>query len=376
MIYKKYGKTGNMVSAVGFGGMRFDTSKSHEENADLVLYAVDKGINYLDTAPSYCNSTSEDIMGLAISKINKKRGDFFVSTKLMPHAGKNKQDFIDAVKKSIERTKSDYIDFYHIWCLRKMEHYEHAMKPGMQYEALLEMQQQGLVKHIVCSSHQPGNEIRQIVEDGKVEGVLMGVNILNSAYRWEGVDACIENNLGTVAMNPLGGGSIPTHEEQFQFLCREGETAVEAALRFTISSPITVTLNGFTTKEHVTTACKVADNAQPFGTNELAEIRKNLGENMNSSCTACGYCLKDCPMDINIAAYMQIYNEHIMFGKTEEELTNNMEFQNTFGSLASRTARAEDCIQCGICENICTQHLNIIERLAVTAKWEAGIKRG
>ena len=204
----------------------------------------------------------------------------------------------------------------------------------------------------------------------------MGINILNSAYRWDGVEACLDHDIGTVAMNPLGGGTIPTHEKQLKFLCRGDETAVEAALRFTISSPITVTLCGFTTKEHVDIACNVADNARPYTATELAAIRGKLGENMNSSCTACGYCLKDCPVNINIPAYMQIYNEHIMFGKTEEELTNSMQFENSFGSLASLPARAEECIACGKCETICTQHLNIIERLAKTAKWEDGVVRG
>ena len=54
MIYKTFGKTGIRISAVGFGGMQFDTSKSNERNAELLPYAYEKGINYFDTAPAYC----------------------------------------------------------------------------------------------------------------------------------------------------------------------------------------------------------------------------------------------------------------------------------------------------------------------------------
>ena len=66
MIYKPYGNTGKHVSAVGFGGMRFDTSRSNEENAELVRYACGKGINYFDTAPDYCDDQSEDIYGAGL----------------------------------------------------------------------------------------------------------------------------------------------------------------------------------------------------------------------------------------------------------------------------------------------------------------------
>jgi aryl-alcohol dehydrogenase-like predicted oxidoreductase len=67
MLYSEYGKTGAKVSAVGFGGMRFDTSRSNEENAQLLLYAQSKGINFFDTAPGYCNDMSEDIFGIALA---------------------------------------------------------------------------------------------------------------------------------------------------------------------------------------------------------------------------------------------------------------------------------------------------------------------
>ena len=115
MIYKEYGKTGNKVSAVGFGGMRFDLDKDERENVDLVLYAKEQGINYFDTAPGYCDDKSETIMGKALSQL--KREDYFVSTKYMPTRGENKQDFIDAVKKSLDKLKTDYIDYYHMVCV-------------------------------------------------------------------------------------------------------------------------------------------------------------------------------------------------------------------------------------------------------------------
>ena len=372
MIYKTYGKTKKKVSAVGFGGMRFDTDLSNEKNSELLLYAADKGINYFDTAPGYCEDKSEDIYGIALKQMQRK--DYFVSTKRMPHHAKTKKEHFDFVKKSIERLNSDYIDFFHIWCLRKPEHYTEAFTSG-QYEALVEAKEQGLIKHIVCSSHQPGSQIKDIVNDGKVEGVLMGINILNFPYRWDGVEACEQEGLGVVAMNPLGGGIIPQNEEMLKFLCEEGETPVEAALRFAISSPqITVALNGFTNREHIDTAVRIADLAKPLTKDKLNKITEKIGNNMNAVCTGCGYCMP-CPAEINIPGYMQTYNEKQMFNKTDEQMVEALQGAHDWGILVSSKAKAADCLKCGKCETACTQHLNIIERLEEMAKWEAEIEQ-
>ena len=103
MIYKKYGKLGFDVSAVGFGGMQFDTSKPKDENADLLLYAYDKGINYFDTAPGYCGDKSEEIFGAALKRMKSVRDKIYVSTKKMPTEQDNIESVAQAVKKSLKR---------------------------------------------------------------------------------------------------------------------------------------------------------------------------------------------------------------------------------------------------------------------------------
>ncbi len=371
MIYNEYGNTGKHVSVVGFGGMRFDINKSNEENAELVKYAYSKGINYFDTAPGYCDDKSESIFGLALKEI---RGNYVVSTKGMPVKFDTAEKARDAVKMSLEKLGVEKIDFYHVWCLRKMDHYRLAMKPGGQYEGLLQCKEEGLIDHIVFSSHQPGSEIKEILDEGKMDGVLLGVNILNFPYRWDGVQYAYEKGYGVVAMNPLGGGMIPKHEKELSFIAEEEETPTEAALRFAISCPeITVALNGFTTKEHIDMACKIANSAKPFTSGELNRIKDKLGKTIDSACTACGYCW-DCPKDIPIPAYMQHYNEKIIFGKSDEEIKQIIKGSHGWGLLAAKEGRAKDCIECGNCEDSCTQHLPIIDRLEEIARWEEDIQ--
>ncbi|MGB6371024.1 MAG: hypothetical protein WBF68_08340 [Atribacterota bacterium] len=195
----------------------------------------------------------------------------------------------------------------------------------------------------------------------------MGINILNFPYRWDGVMAAYKKGYGVVAMNPLFGGAIPNHEKELSFLASGGETPTEAALRFLISYPqISVVLNDFTTREHIDMACRVAHEATPFNDKDLEIIRKKIGDDMNSACTGCGYC-DNCPQDIPVPSYMQLYNEKQIFGGSDKEMKKK---SYLWGITESHGARANEYIECGQCEEVCTQYLPIIERLKEIAYWE------
>jgi uncharacterized protein len=101
MIYKQYGRTGKKVSAVGFGGMQFDMTKSLAENAQLLLYAYDKGITFFDTAPGYCDDKSEDIFGLAMEQMAGARDEIVLCTKAMPLTFDSAAKARGAVEKSL-----------------------------------------------------------------------------------------------------------------------------------------------------------------------------------------------------------------------------------------------------------------------------------
>jgi predicted aldo/keto reductase-like oxidoreductase len=372
MHYSEYGRTGKMVSAVGFGGMRFNMELSLEENSELLDYAFEHGINYFDTAPGYCDNKSEDIFGLAFKRL--PRDKFFVSTKLMPAATKSCAETRAKVIESINKMHCGYIDFFHVWCLRKMAHFDDAMKPGGIYEELLRCQADGLIRHIVFSSHQTGSDIRKVIASGKFEGALMGINILNFPYREEGIAAAKEYGLGVVAMNPLAGGLIPQHQDKLGFIAIDGLSPVENALRFLIHHPdINVTLPGITTREHIDTAGRIAA-MPPMAPAEIERIRAGLGKEMNKVCTGCGYCL-NCPQHIPIASYMQYFNAYSLFGLSQEEMIKQIPFQHDWGLLADRKADAVCCTGCNKCEEACTQHLNIIERLKTIAGWEKQSKQ-
>jgi predicted aldo/keto reductase-like oxidoreductase len=244
------------------------------------------------------------------------------------------------------------------------------MRPGGQYEGLLRCKEKGLLRHIVVSTHLRGPEVQSLLEKNEFEGVLLGVNIMNFLYRWEGVTAACRQGLGCVAMNPLAGGVIPQNEKTLAFLAEEGETPTEAALRFCISCPqITVTLVGFGTRDHIDAACRVAERATPFTDEHIERIRSHVSSNMDSLCTGCGYCMGRCPIEIPIAGYMQYYNDKLLCSKSDEEMAKELDSQKKWGILVG-SRPAGDCIACGRCEMACTQHLDIVRRLNTIAQWE------
>jgi len=353
MLKKMYGKTGEELSIIGFGGMRFDNPEDIDANAEIVLYAHEKGVSYFDTAPGYCGDKSEDIMGAAIKQM--KPGSFSISTKCSAAEGDKVRQ---SIERSVERLNVDTIDFFHIWCVMSREAWE-GRKAGGAVEAAAKAKEEGLVKHVVMSSHMPGGELAGVLEEGLVEGVTLGYCAINFPMRQEAIHAAGRLGLGVVTMNPLGGGVIPQNAERFDFIRDEhDESVVAAALRFNLSNPaVTTALVGFTTREHVDQAVNAVADFQPHGAEHLQAIRKRIEDSFSDLCTGCGYCLP-CPVEIAIPKMMDAYNMKMLNNDDNQQIVNRLKWH---WSLPAEMAGT--CTQCGECEERCTQHLPIRERL-------------
>jgi len=351
MWTRPYGKTGKDVTVVSFGGMRFTEPEDIDKNAEIVLHAHRRGINYYDTAPYYCKDKSEDIYGAAFRHM--ARDSFYVSTKCSAaDAGELRR----SLEKSLKRLGTERIDFFHIWCVITLDSWRQRIKGGAVAEAI-KARDEGLVGHVAISSHLPGNELAEVLKEGYFEGVTLGYCALNFPYRRQAVEAAAELNLGVVTMNPLGGGLIPQNPERFSFLRGpDDRSVVQAAIRFNISNPaITSALVGFSSIEHVDEAADAVEDFQPYRPEHIEAIRKQTTEAFNGLCTGCGYCLP-CPQDVPIPQLMDAYN-HKLLG-SEERIRGRLKWH---WGLKPEAAKA--CSLCGACEETCTQHLPIRDRL-------------
>lgn len=359
MIYKDYGRTGKKVSAIGFGGMRFPKDYSIEEGAKVVRRASELGINYFDTAPFYCDDRSEDIMGEAFKAMPNP---FYVSTKSGMGSDPDEDAVRRRIEKSLKRFGVEKINFHHMWCVMNLDHYRKVIAKGGPYWGALKAKEEGLIEHIVVSTHATGKEIATIMKEGYFEGVTLGYNIINFPYRQEGIQAAHEAGLGVVTMNPLSGGLIPQNQDYFSFLKEhENESVMQAALRFNAAhEAITVALAGMGTIEEVEHNVKAVENLEILSEGKIKEVKAKLQGDMNQLCTTCQYC-KKCPKDIDIPKFMNLYNMKVLKGidgikESYANMTKNNAFKND-------NTMPIDCIACGKCEALCTQHLDIIKRL-------------
>lgn len=361
MVYREYGKTGKKVSLIGFGGMRFrpEDYKKGDFNAcaDIMLRAQELGINYFDTAPYYCSDKSEEIFGHAFSQM---KPGFYCTTKnsTINTGDKTADDFRRRLERSLTRMRVPKINFMHIWCVMSYDDYAPMVAPGMLYDGALRAKEEGLIDHIVVSAHASGADIRRILEEGLFEGVLLGYNATNFAYRAEGLRAARELNLGIATMNPLGGGVIAQNPDFYSFLRTDPSFDVpQSAIRFNASHPeISTVLCGISSLSDLESCVAAIDGLEVMDDEKRNKIASRLQEGLDTLCTGCGYC-DGCPASINIPRYMDCYNQYLITGERhaiKSRMSNHWDIDQK---------GAGNCIACGYCESRCTQKLPIIDRL-------------
>lgn len=366
MRYNDYGKTGINLSVIGLGGARYDNDQSIEENSELLLYAYSKGINHFDCCPGY--RCSEEVVGHAIKQLPKN--SFYTTTKDQVVFFTSKNDFKDKIKRSLEKIGADYFDFFYIWNLKKIEEYTQCLAPGGQYESLLELKHEGLIKHILLSSHLTGEESSQIIKDGKIEGILLNMNIMNFPYTWEAAVKAKEIGIGVGAMSPLAGGLIPKYAKKFAFLSSENSPTYEA-LKFITNLPVVdfcyLSINN---KHEIDFACDIAEINQPLNDKAVSNMQKLIGDGLNAACTGCHYCDNICPKSIPIPAYMQFYNLKHLYNMPDDIIKKKLAFARDWFMLACRKSDAMQCTQCGRCEKQCPQKIDIPSRMKYLGKME------
>ena len=360
MIYREFGKTGEKLSVLGFGGIRFPkelymTEPGREELAELAVEAWKNGINYFDTAPSYCNQKGELIYGMAFRHMK----DFYVSTKSQISEDPTADDVRRRLETSLRRMGLEKIHFYHMWCILDIDQYRRVIAPGGPYWGALKAKEEGLIDHICFSAHCRGDEIAEIIRDGYFEGVTLGYNVINGRFRQEGVDAAREAGIGVVTMNPLAGGVIPRNQDKFSFVREhEGQSVCEAALRYNAATPgINVVLSGMSNREELYQNIGALEEPLAYHQDYRRSVALKMDGMYDRLCTGCNYC-QGCPKEIEVSKLMLSYNQYLLNGQKDSSIL--YELQNVWKASLEETV---PCVACRRCEQKCTQHLNIVERI-------------
>lgn len=358
MRLRTFGKTGQQVSEIGMGCMRFENPDNLDEMAEVVLHAHERGVTYFDTAPYYCKDNSEAIVGRAVLEMKKSGRPFQIASKTMaPKAADARKD----LERSLQRLNVDAIDYYHVWCLV----HEHQMAERIRGGILEEFQkfkQEGLIRHISVSTHLSHGQVDPMLEQsgGLFEGMLIGFNVINHSLRIDGIKSAARRGMGVVIMNSLGGGMLIEFADRFGAILRPGDASIlDAALRFNLSHPeITVTLVGFRNKRDIDTAMEAYERIQLLTPAEMDEVKRNVTASSESFCTQCNYC-DGCPVDIPVIRFMESYNRLLLKPEAPIDVLNNLKWH---WGIPDAEKALEACTQCGQCAEACTQHLPILER--------------
>ncbi len=370
------------MQKLGFGFMRLPLldkddqgAIDHETLNKLVDTFIDKGFTYFDTAWMYHLSKSEDAVKKTLVD-RYDRNSFQLATKLPAFLIQSAEDQEEIFNTQLEKCGVDYFDNYLVHNLGA-DTYRLATE-FKSFDFVMQKKKEGKIKKIGFSFHDRAELLDQILtEHPEVEFVQLQLNYID----WEdpGIQSrlCYEtarkHNKPVIVMEPLKGGNLsnlPPEAEELMKACNPDMSISSWGIRFAAGlEGVFMVLSGMSTMEQLQDNTSYMKGFKPLNDEEL-EILKKVREiyfnNPTIPCTACRYCVDKCPEGIPIPDYFVLYNnsKRAVLDVSTPQFVYYM-------NLASKNAKASDCIECRACTEICPQHIDIPEYLKeITEEYE------
>lgn len=370
MQYRPFGKTGFNVSALGFGTMRLPVIGGDAGNIDrpetirMVRHAIDRGVNYVDSAYAYHNGKSEVVVGEALKDGYRERVK--VATKLPTWLVEKEEDVEKLLDTQLERLGMDHVDFYLIhnlnsilWPIAR----DHDVIP-----ALERAKAKGKIGHIGFSFHDSYELFKEIVDAySGWEFVQLQYNYVNETVQagTEGVEYAASRGLPVVVMEPLLGGCLVNPPEAILEVFRDSDdperSPVDWALQWLWNRPeIATVLSGMGAMSQVeeNLACAARSGVGTLSGEELETLSDAAYafRQLNPiPCTKCGYCMP-CPNGVDIPRNFDMYNNAHIFHGNQDFLNRNI-----YINFMAKESRADKCTVCNECLPKCPQKIAIPE---------------
>lgn len=370
------------MSKLGFGFMRLPlTDPADATSVDIPLLTkmvdlyMERGNNYFDTAFRYCDFASEPALRETLTS-RYPREAYELTDKITLGFIKEESDQEPYFMNQLERCGVEYFDNYLIHNINA-DFYAKAKKMHT-FEFLQKMKEKGLCKKTGISFHGTPDILEDLLTNyPEIDLVQLQLNYAD--WNDAGIqsrrcyEVCIEHDKTVLVMEPIKGGNLanlPDEAAEFLKNARPDWSQASWAIKFAANLPgVYRVLSGMSTLR------QVEDNTgymQDFTalSDEENELCLRAGAIVKAKtaipCTACHYCEDNCPQNIAISGYFALYNE-------DERASVNYVRASGFyyKALAQNRGKASDCIECGLCEQICPQHLPIRDNLKkVAAKFE------
>jgi predicted aldo/keto reductase-like oxidoreductase len=376
MLQRTIGQTGVDVSILGFGCMRLPVIDHKPDQIDypkateLLHYAIDHGVNYVDTAYFYHGANfgtkgeSEPFVGQALSGGWRERVN--LATKMPLFFLKAREEMDRFLAEQLERLQTDHLDFYLLHGLNGAT-WDKVRDLGVR-EFLDDAQAKGLIRFPAFSFHGASEDFVRICDEYDWAFGQMQYNYMDVDFQagYAGLRHAADKGMGVVVMEPLKGGKLAQKlppEMQAVFEAREEPwSPAEWALRFVWNEPgVSLLLSGMNEMEQVVENLRVAETAQAnaLSADELAvydQARKAMQSRVKADCSACRYCMP-CASGVDIPGVLAALNNAAMWDDANQWLTGYTRVEGKAGL----------CTACGSCEEVCPQGLPVPELIAEAA---------
>ena len=375
MLTRTNNKNGDELSILGFGCMRFPMkggSIDEPRSIALMRTAIDRGMNYFDTAYFYNGGKSESLLGEALS--GGYREKVKIATKLPPFMITKLEGARKILDTQLTKLRTDYIDYYLLHMLSDKATFDRMVQMGV-VEWLEQLKRDGVIRNIGFSFHGSRTEFEQLIEAYPWDFCQIQYNYLdeNNQATKSGLKKAHALGIPVIIMEPLRGGKLVNNlppEVIREFKAFDStRTPAEWALRWIWNHPeVTVILSGMSDEAQLDENIRIAGEAKANsltagGLEVFDRVKAILLEKTKVPCTGCGYCM-DCPFGVNIPGCFSIYNDkYLLSGKM-----NKFKYLQTLGVMSKKPAFASLCTECGKCERHCPQNIPIRKELKTVKK--------
>jgi predicted aldo/keto reductase-like oxidoreductase len=361
---------GEKIPKLGFGLMRLPMIGSDvdmEQTCKMVDLFMANGFTYFDTAYGYINGKSEEAAKTALVD-RYPRESFQFATKLPAWDASTTEEAQNMFWTSLERTGAGYFDFY---LLHNLGEYRSQYFDDYEiWDFVQEQKKNGLIRHVGFSFHDKAKVLDGILTDHpEVEFVQLQINYVdwesNSVESRKCYEVACKHKKPIIIMEPVKGGTLANLPPAAQKIFEEADSQSSAAswaLRYAASMDNIITvLSGMSTISQMEDNLSCMANFRPLIESEkavIAKVQRVLGEIPSIPCTACEYCIKECPQKLPIHQIFKSINRKMIFNDLRAA-KSGYNWDTRLGGKASI------CIACGNCELVCPQHLDIIESLKI-----------
>ena len=364
MIYSDF--QGKQLSMLGFGTMRLPTDSEgridEAKTAEMTRYAIERGVNYFDTAYPYHGGESERVMGRILAEY--PRESFFLATKYPGHQISSSYDPAGIFEEQLQKCGVEYFDFYllHNVCESSIGVYRDPKWGIIDY--FLEQKRRGRIRHLGFSSHGAVENLREFLAEygAQMEFCQIQLNYMDWTLQ-DAKEKCRllnEYHIPIWVMEPVRGGKLAALSEadmkKLQAL-QPDYSAAEWAFRWLQGvEGVRVVLSGMSDLEQMRQNVQTFAQKKPL-TAEQNALLLEVAEGMKNSvpCTACRYCCDGCPMGLDIPMLLATLNE-VRFGAAPN---SGMRIE-----ALPEDKRPSACIGCGACAQICPQQIDIPAAIA------------